>query len=62
MKTNIDDLLKEYNEAFQENLLASKMEVEAKSKKQKAHYRLIRASEELRDKTRELLEETLVIN
>ena len=61
MEKNIDSLLKEYNEAFQENLQASKMEAEAKDRKKKAHYRLLRASSELRDKTRELLEDTLVI-
>ena len=59
-KPNIDQWLNEYHEAFQENIIASKMEVEAKSRKVKAHYRLLKASEELRDKTRELLEDTFI--
>lgn len=56
------DVLREYAEAVQENIDASKLESEAKDRKRKAHYRLLRASEELRMKTRELLEDTFNLN
>ncbi len=49
--------LEEYRLAVEDNLLASKAEVDARIWKKKAHYRLIKASEELRAKTRELLED-----
>lgn len=59
---NMKDVLKEYSDAVSENIEASKLECEAKDRKKKAHYRLLRASEELRMKTRELLEDTYILN
>lgn len=50
--------LKEYKEAIEENLEASKKEMGAKDAKRKAYYRLIRAKEALRAKEIDLLEES----
>ena len=57
----MEKVLKEYKEAVEENLSAAKAEVNAKDRKRKAHYRLLRASQELRSMTNELLEDTMVI-
>jgi len=57
MKKEIDILLEEYREAVKENIEATKAETDAKIKKKKAYYRLVSASSELREKTRELLEQ-----
>lgn len=54
-------VLKEYSDAVTENLEAAKAETNAKDRKRRAHYRLLRASEELRAVTKELLEDTMVI-
>ncbi len=54
--------LKEYSEAVVENLEATKSITNAEMRKKKAHYRLLRASDELRAKTRELLEDSYVMN
>lgn len=57
----MEKALKEYKDAVIENIEASKAEAHAKDRKRKAHYRLLRASEELRATTRELLEDTNVL-
>ena len=54
--------IKEYILAIDENIEASKLEIEAKSRKNKAHYRLISARDALRAMERELLEDTLILN
>lgn len=49
--------LVEYAAAVEENLEASKGELMARERKIKAHYRLLKAKEALRDKELELLED-----
>lgn len=58
----LEHVLQEYKIAVQENIEASKAETDARIKKQKAHNRLLKASEALRSTTRDLLEDTLVLN
>lgn len=53
--------LLEYNDAVNENIEASRSLVSAEDRKKKAHYRLLRASEALRMRTRELLDDTYVL-
>ena len=50
------DEIKEYAEAIEENLNATKNEMMAKEKKKQAHYRLLRAKEEMSAKEREILD------
>ena len=58
---DINKILDEYRLAVKENIDASKTEVEAKDREKKAHYRLLKASELLRDATRQALEDTIVL-
>lgn len=53
------EAIEEYMLAFEENVRLSKLEVECKKDKIKAHYRLIKAKEALRDKEYDLLEANL---
>jgi hypothetical protein len=53
--------IKEYQEAFEENIQASRNEVIAKDLKRKAYYRLMRAKDNLKAMERELLDDTVVI-
>lgn len=50
--------LKEYSDALEANLEASRNELLAKDLKRKAYYRLQMARENLRQKERELLEDS----
>lgn len=61
-KIMLKELLKEYQEAVEANIKASQDEAESKDRKRKAHYKLLRASEALRAGTKELLEETFILN
>lgn len=58
---DIDNILDEYKLAVKENIEASKLETEAKDRKRKAHYKLLKVSERLRETTRETLEDTLIL-
>lgn len=58
MEREFQSAIKEYNEAVQENILASAAESVAKDRKRKAHNRLLRARDELRAMERELLDKT----
>lgn len=52
----MENELKEYFDAVNENIACSRNELTAKEAKRKSYYRLIRAKEELRAKEFELLE------
>jgi hypothetical protein len=56
------DVIKEYTQALEENIAASKLENEAKDRKRKAYYRLVRARESLRALELQTLEETCILN
>jgi hypothetical protein len=58
---DIDNILDEYKLAVKENIEASKLETEAKDRKRKAYYKLLKVSERLRETTRETLEDTLIL-
>ena len=55
------ELLKEYANALEENLEASRAEVQIKDMKRKAYYRLMRAKEAMRAEERELLDNTIEV-
>ncbi len=57
----IDKILKEYREAFIENIEAAKEETSAKVRRRKAHNDLLRLKQELRAITDEALEDTMII-
>lgn len=56
------EILKEYQEAVQESIEASKAEDSAKSRRKKAYYRLLDVKERLRIETQELLNNNLVLD
>jgi len=49
--------IQEYKLAMEESIEASKFEGDAKARKKKAHYRLLRAKDELRAKESEILQD-----
>lgn len=55
------EILKEYLEAVEESIKASKAEDNAKSRRKKAYYRLLAVKEELRASTQELLNDNLIL-
>lgn len=57
----MNDAIKEYQEALIENIEASKFEVKAKDRKQKARYRLLKAKELMRDMETDLLEDCWIL-
>jgi hypothetical protein len=56
------EILKEYAEAVEESLNASKAEDNAKLRRKKAYYRLLDVKERLRMETQELLNNNLVLD
>ncbi len=56
------EILKEYAEAIEESINASKAEDSAKVRRKKAYYRLLDVKERLRIETQELLNSNLIIN
>lgn len=51
----MEKIIKEYSEALKENLSATQDEIQAKDKKKKAYYRLMRAKDALRAMETDLL-------
>lgn len=56
------EILKEYLEAVEESVNASKAEDNAKLRRKKAYYKLLAVKEELRAMTNELLQDNLILN
>lgn len=54
----METVIKEYSEAVRDSLKASQDALGAENRKRLAHYRLIRAKDELRARERELLEDS----
>lgn len=57
---NINNAIKEYKEAFEENISASRAEHDAKQWKKKAYYALLKAKDNLHEVERQALQDSEV--